>query len=74
METTQKTYTVKGMTCEGCVNAVKNILSNTEGVQEAEVNLESQQANITFDESKTGFENLKKSVQRIGYDLVNENA
>lgn len=40
------TYTVKGMTCNGCRTNVENLLRNCKGVIEVSVNLEKEEASI----------------------------
>jgi len=45
----KKTYSITGMTCEGCANTVKKLLSNVKGVQEAKVSLQEKTAEITHD-------------------------
>ena len=40
------TYSIAGMTCNGCRSHVENILSNIEGVSKATVNLETKEATI----------------------------
>ncbi|MBU8763703.1 copper ion binding protein [Micrococcus luteus] len=62
------TIPVKGMTCEGCVNSVTKALQGVDGVKEAQVELERNQATITFDDSKTSKTALKKAVEEAGYE------
>ncbi|SFU93259.1 heavy-metal-associated domain-containing protein [Alicyclobacillus macrosporangiidus] len=63
-----ETIIVKGMTCSGCVNAVTRALKSVDGVQDAHVDLEGQQATVTFDESKTSVAKLKAAIEDAGYD------
>ncbi|WP_206915830.1 heavy-metal-associated domain-containing protein [Alicyclobacillus suci] len=62
------TITVKGMTCGGCVNSVTKALKAVDGVQEANVDLQGQNATVTFDDSKTSVAALKEAVEDAGYD------
>ncbi|KAA3649091.1 MAG: Cu(2+)-exporting ATPase [Bacteroidetes bacterium] len=43
------TYSIHGMTCNGCRSHVESILSNVEGVSSAAVNLEKAEASIEMD-------------------------
>jgi copper chaperone CopZ len=43
------TYTITGMTCNGCAAKVQNLLSTIPGVTSANVNLEKQEAEISMD-------------------------
>jgi Cu2+-exporting ATPase len=76
METTieekerQITVPVTGMTCSACASSVENILSKQEGVLECAVNFANESVKIAFDPHQTTPENLKKSLQAIGYDLL----
>ncbi|MCL6445368.1 MAG: copper ion binding protein [Alicyclobacillus sp.] len=66
---TTATITVKGMTCTGCVNSVTKALTSVSGVQEANVDLQSQKATVTFEEAKTSVRELKAAVEDAGYDV-----
>ncbi len=59
--------TVKGMTCSGCVNSVTKAVKSVDGVQEAKVDLQGQQATVTFDEAKTSVQALIQAVEDTGY-------
>jgi len=66
----KKTFKVTGMHCEGCADRVINVLKKVEGVRSANVSLEKGQAEIAFDTTKTGFHQLKQSIEKAGYGLV----
>jgi Cu2+-exporting ATPase len=70
------TVPVTGMTCAACASSVENVLSKQEGVLECAVNFANESAKITFKSSQTTPEELKKSLQAVGYDLLldSENA
>lgn len=61
---------VKGMTCGHCKSSVEGALNKLDGVSGAEVNLESGQVNVTFDESKVTIDALKEAVEEQGYDVA----
>jgi len=42
------TYTVTGMTCNGCADKVKNLLSSVDGVENVSINLEKNEAEVTM--------------------------
>ncbi|MFT7237796.1 MAG: copper chaperone CopZ [Cyclobacteriaceae bacterium] len=44
-------YAISGMTCDGCVSSVKNILETTSGIEEAKVQLAYPQAIINSEEA-----------------------
>lgn len=66
----QMTVPVIGMTCAACASSVENVLSKQEGVLECSVNFANESAQIAFDSYQTTPENLKKSLQAVGYDLI----
>lgn len=63
-----RTYTVSGMTCQHCVNAVSSELSAVEGVSQVSVDL----ANGTVRVSGERFtdEQVRTAVDEAGYTLV----
>lgn len=70
-ESTHKiTVPVTGMTCAACASSVENVLNKQNGVLECVVNFANESAKITFKSNQTTPENLKKSLQAVGYDLL----
>ncbi|MGM8932705.1 heavy metal translocating P-type ATPase [Salinicola halophyticus] len=55
---------ISGMTCAGCVNAVQKALSNTPGVQHAQVNFASETAQVSGNASTA---DLIAAVKNAGY-------
>ena len=51
--TKEATFDIEGMTCGGCVGAVKIQLKRTAGVEEYTVSYEEAQANVTYDPEVT---------------------
>ncbi|MBP8613195.1 MAG: copper-translocating P-type ATPase [Candidatus Atribacteria bacterium] len=66
------TVEVKGMTCAACALAVKKAIENTEGVVEANVNLATNKATITFDPTAVDLDEIFKNVEKTGYALTFE--
>ncbi|WP_111858469.1 heavy metal translocating P-type ATPase [Acinetobacter sp. CFCC 10889] len=66
--------TIEGMTCASCVARVEKALKKVEGVQQANVNLATEQAWIQTD-AHVSSERLIQAVQKAGYDakLVSSN-
>jgi len=62
-----RTLDVDGMTCASCVTRVERALKRVPGVQEASVNLATQQAVVTGTEQAQD-ELLVQALQRAGYD------
>ena len=55
------------MTCNSCVTTVKSALEGVPGVTKAEVNLEKNEASVTYAKGKTTPEALVKAVEKAGF-------
>lgn len=63
-----KKYRVEGMSCNHCVNHVKNALLDVTGVEDVKVNLQEKSALVkTADE--IAFPLLEEAVKEAGYQL-----
>ncbi|MBI6116959.1 heavy metal translocating P-type ATPase [Salegentibacter maritimus] len=60
-----QTYSVSGMTCNGCRAHVEKTLNKVEGVKHAEVNLEKEEAKIVGDKN-VSLEKLQQALQDDG--------
>lgn len=58
---------VKGMTCEGCENAIVKNLDAIAGVEEAKASHTDSIAFVTFDKTKTSIDELVESIENTGY-------
>ncbi len=67
---TQHRLQIEGMTCDHCVKRVTSALQNLDGVDSVVVDLESGQANVTYDASAVGLQDIVASVQNAGYTVV----
>ena len=63
---------VGGMTCASCSSAVQRTLTKLEGMEKAQVNLATETATLSFDESALDLEVIKKAVKRIGYEILED--
>jgi copper chaperone len=59
---------IKGMTCGGCVAAVKVQLKRTEGVSAYDVSLEKAEADVTYDPARTNPRKIAASVSKTGFE------
>ncbi|GJJ79748.1 heavy-metal-associated domain-containing protein [Pasteurella canis] len=62
------TLKIEGMHCGGCVKSVTRILQEFDGVEIAEVNLESANAEVTFEPSQVSIEELIEAVENAGFE------
>ncbi len=66
----RESFPVLEMTCAACAVSVESMLKATPGVKDAGVNFANQTAWVEYDNELTSPQDLQKSVQSIGYDLV----
>ncbi|EHO48935.1 heavy-metal-associated domain-containing protein, partial [Haemophilus sp. oral taxon 851] len=60
------TLNIEGMHCGGCVKSVTQVLTELDGVQSADVQLEGK-ANITFDENRVNVAQLIEVIEDAGF-------
>ena len=56
MATETRVINVEGMTCGGCVKSVDSAVSQLQGVQSVDVDLEGNKASVTYDASTVAVE------------------
>jgi copper chaperone CopZ len=61
-------FKVIGMTCASCPFIVESAISELDGISEVDVKFPDQ-ATVTFDSSKVSLEQIKQSVNDVGYDV-----
>ncbi len=61
------TFSISGMTCGGCVGAVKTALKKTKGVTEYEVSLEAGEATVTFNPAETDVDAIAAAISKTGF-------
>ncbi|MBM4181867.1 MAG: heavy-metal-associated domain-containing protein [Betaproteobacteria bacterium] len=64
------TLTVTGMSCMGCVNSVKNLVSALPGVIAVEVDLASGRVEVRHDLVRTDVAALRGAIEAGGYAVV----
>ena len=63
------TLNIEGMHCGGCVKSVTRVLTELDGVQSADVQLEGK-ANITLDENRVNVAQLIEVIEDAGFDAT----
>jgi P-type Cu+ transporter len=66
------TLNVTGMTCAACSARIQKKLNKLEGIQEANVNLATEKANIRFDPALISVEKMIDTVKDLGYGVARE--
>src|ERR1035437_4277713 len=67
---TSKTFRIKGMHCASCASIIERTVKKIDGVEDIAVNNGTENAKISFDESKTNPEEFNKKLEPLGYTLV----
>ncbi len=66
----ETTLSIRGMTCASCVAHVQKALSGVDGVLEANVNLATEKASLSFVSGVAGLDAFRKAVADAGYEVV----
>lgn len=67
------TLALEGMTCASCAMRIEKGLKKVPGVQEASVNLASEQASVVYDPAQTDVAQLVQKVDTVGYKATPKN-
>jgi len=70
MSQNETTFTIKGMSCGGCVNSVKRVLSAVPGIEPLHVEVGS--ATMRIDPARATADLAKAAIERAGFSVVNE--
>src|SRR5947207_15818125 len=66
-ETRHATFAVEGMTCASCAMRIEKGLKKVPGVADAQVNLATEQASVTYDPARTDVSQMMQKVEAVGY-------
>lgn len=70
---TKKTFSIKGMNCASCVTLLELTLKKIDGVSQANVNLATNKAMVTYDSQKAADQRLASAISNVGYQaMINE--
>jgi Cu+-exporting ATPase len=72
MATNELQLPITGMTCASCSNRVQKALKKVPGVVDANVNLATEQAAVTYDAAQVSPAQLQAAVEGAGYGVVTE--
>ncbi len=74
VEKPKKNATIKisGMGCASCALKIEKSLNELDGVENASVNLGTEEARVNYDSGKLKLSDLTNAVEDTGYDVVND--
>ena len=61
---------VEGMSCNHCVNSVKNSVGTLNGVSKVDVDLAGKKVTVVYDSEKVKIEEIKETIEDAGYEIV----
>lgn len=64
------TLRIGGMTCASCAQIITRELRNIRGVKDANVNLATEKATVSFDPAVTSYAKIKKVIEDTGYQVL----
>jgi copper chaperone len=69
MSSTEKTFTIQGMSCGGCVNSLTRVLKSVPGIEPLKI--EVGKAHLRLDDRATT-QTVKDAVARAGFEVTSE--
>jgi copper chaperone CopZ len=65
-----KTFTISGMSCGGCVNSLTRVLKSVPGIEP--ISIEVGKAQLRIDDERVSTQNVKDAVARAGFQVTGE--
>ena len=65
-----KTFTISGMSCGGCVNSLTRVLKSVPGIEP--IKIEVGKAQLRLDDARVSAQNVKDAVARAGFAVTGE--
>jgi Cu+-exporting ATPase len=69
-KSTRASIHITGMTCATCARTVAKGLSDTPGIEQANVNFASEKASLEYDPAKVDLAKIKDAVSQLGYGVA----
>lgn len=63
---------IGGMTCVNCQNKIKRVLTNTDGISEAEVSFGTGCADVAYDPNVITLSEIRAIIEKTGYEVLPE--
>ena len=70
MSTIDKTFTISGMSCGGCVNSLTRVLKTVPGIEPLKI--EVGKAQLRLDADRVTSQSVKDAVARAGFEVTSE--
>lgn len=63
------TLKINGMKCTGCSQRVERALKNTDGIESASVNLETREANVSYNKDEISINEICDTITDVGFEV-----
>ena len=61
---------VEGMTCDHCVQTIKEAVNNLIGIRGVEVDLENKQVAVEYDKALVKLDSITDKIVEIGFEVI----
>ena len=65
-----QTLNVEGMTCDHCVQTIKEAVNNLVGISRVEVDLENKQVAVEYDKALVNLDSITGKIVEIGFEVI----
>ena len=65
-----QTLNVEGMTCDHCVQTIKEAVNNLVGISRVEVDLENKQVAVEYDKALVKLGSITDKIVEIGFEVI----
>ena len=66
----EKTFTISGMSCGGCVNSLTRVLKSVPGIEP--IKIEVGKAQLRVDDARVTSQTIRDAVERAGFEVTAE--
>jgi len=63
-------FQLEPLTCPSCIKKIETKLNKMDGVESAKVMFNSSKVKTTFDEGKVTSDELKETIEKLGYPVI----
>jgi copper chaperone len=69
MATVKTVFDVEGMSCNHCVNSIKNAVGELQGVEKVEVELKEKKVTVGYTVGLVTIQTIKETIEEQGYEV-----
>ena len=65
----QESLKVEGMTCQHCVDTIKEALGAIGGTNKVSVDLENKEVQVEYNDKETNLQNISEKIIEVGFEI-----